>query len=680
MSGCNHNAKKPVKSDNADSTDNFKYITEQFADIKVMRYKVPLFDSLTLNQKLLVYYLSQAAYSGRDITWEQYYKHNLCIRKTLENIVETYKGDHSSADWKKFMVYTKRVWFSNGIHHHMSMDKIIPDFSKEYFAELVKNSDASKFPLEKGEKVNDLLKKLTPIMFDPNIAAKRVSLDSKKDLVVSSACNFYEGVTQKEVENFYNDQKAKYIAQLGKKGKLEPLSFGLNSKLVKEKGKIVEKVYKVGGLYSAAIEKVVYWLEKAIEVAENNQQKEILKKLVEYYKTGDLKKFDEYNILWVKDTISSVDAVSGFIEVYGDPMGIKATYESVVSFKDVVATRRAETISNNAQWFEDHSPVDKQYKKKKVKGVSAKVITTAALGGDCYPSTPIGINLPNADWLRKEHGSKSVSMDNITYSYEKASENSGMREEFSFSKEEIDLSKKYGALANNLITDLHECVGHASGQLKPGTDPDAMKNYSSTLEEARADLFAYYFLMDKKLVELGLMPNLDVAKAAYNSAIKGGIMTQLVSIEPGNNIEESHMRDRQLIAKWCYEKGKKDNVIEKKTKGGKSFYVVNDYEKLRTLFGALLKEIQRIKSEGDYKAGKDLVEKYGVKVDLALNKEVRERFAKLNIAPYGGFINPIFKPVMKGNKIVDITVEYPEDFTEQNLYYSKNYSFLPTYN
>lgn len=672
ISSCNTGNKNESQKKQNNTIDNFKYLSEQFADIKIMRYQVPLFDSLTLNQKILVYYLSQAAYSGRDILWDQNYKHNLCIRRTLEAIIESYEGDRSTDNWKKFITYTKQVWFANGIHHHMSMDKIIPTFSKEYFETLITKSPKGKFPLEKGENITTLIVKLTPLLFDTTIDAKRVSLNSKKDLVTNSACNFYENVTQKEVENFYQKMK--------NPNNKKPISYGLNSKLIKENGILVEKIYKVGGMYSAAIEKIVYWLEKAVTVAENDKQKKSFETLIDYYKTGNLRKFDEYSIQWVKETQAIVDVTNGFIEVYGDPLGLKATYESVVSFKDKIATRRAETISSNAQWFEDNSPIDAAYKKKKVKGVTAKVITASALGGDCYPSTPIGINLPNADWIRKEYGSKSVSMDNITYAYDKSSEKSGMREEFSFSKEEVELANKYSALANNLITDLHECVGHASGQLLPNTNPDAMKNYSSTLEEARADLVALYYIMDKKLVDIGVMPNLEVAKVAYNSAIKGGMLTQLVSIELGQNVEESHMRDRLLIAKWCFEKGKKDNVIEYKKRDEKTFVVINNYEKLRILFGELLKEIQRIKSEGDFEAGKALVEKYGVKIDPAIHKEIRERFAKLKIAPYGGFINPIFKPVMDGAKIIDIKIEYPDNFMEQNLYYSKNFSFLPTYN
>lgn len=509
-------------------------------------------------------------------------------------------------------------------------------------------------------------------MFDPKIDPKKVNLDPKKDLVKNSAVNFYNNVNQKEVENFY--------ANLSDKTSKTPISYGLNSKLTKENNKIEEKTYKIGGLYSKAIEQIVYWLEKATTVAENENQKKTIDKLIAYYKTGDLKTWDEYNILWVKDLDSRVDFVNGFIEVYEDPLGKKATWESVVNFKDLEATKRAEIISNNAQWFEDHSPIDNRFKKKEVKGVTAKVITVACLGGDCYPSTPIGINLPNADWIRKDYGSKSVTMENITYAYDEAAKGNGFLEEFAYSKEEIDLDKKYGSLADNLHTDLHECLGHGSGQLLPGVSVDAMKNFHSTLEEARADLFGLYYIMDDKMIQLGLVPNKDVAKTLYNNYIRNGLMTQLVRINLGKNIEESHMRNRQLIAKWCFEKGQKDSIIVKKVKEGKTYIVINDYNKLRALFGELLKEIQRIKSEGDYAACKKLIETYAIKVDPILHKEVLARYKKLNLAPYGGFMNPVFKPIMDGDKIVDITIEYPTNYTEQMLYYSKNYSFLPTYN
>ena len=652
--------------------DDFKYLVEQFADLKIMRYQVPGFEDLSLKQKELVYYLSQAALCGRDIIFDQNYKYNLAIRRTLEGIVDSYKGDRKSADFDKFMIYTKRVWFSNGIHHHYASDKFLPEFSKEYFAELVRNSDAAKLPVRTGKTIEDLLTELTPVIFDPAIAPKKVSLDAGKDLVTSSAVNFYDGVTEKEAEAYYKSLKQPKPEQ--------PLSLGLNSKLVKENGKLVEKTYKVGGLYTQAIEQIVFWLKKASSVAENENQKAVLDKLITYYETGNLKTWDEYNVLWVKDLKSHIDVVNGFIETYEDPLGRKATWESVVNFKDLEGTKRATIISNNAQWFEDNSPIDPRFRKSKVKGVSAKVITVAQLAGDCYPSTPIGINLPNADWIRKEHGSKSVTIENITYAYDQASLGNGVLEEFTLTEEERELSRNYGSLAGNLHTDLHECLGHGSGQLLPGTSSEALKNYSSTLEEARADLFALYYLMDPKMVELGLIPTLDVAKAEYNSYIRNGLMTQLTRIEPGKTVEESHMRNRQLICKWSMEKGAGDKVIEKVIKDGKTYFKINDYQKLRKLFGELLAEMQRIKSEGDFAAGKAIVENYGVNFDETLHKEVRERFGKLNVAPYGGFMNPVFTPVMVGDKITDIKVSYPDDYNGQMMNYGKNYSFLPTYN
>lgn len=652
--------------------DDFKYMSEQFADIKIMRYQVPGFEQLSLQQKELVYYLSEAAKAGRDIIFDQNFKYNLCIRKTLETIVDTYKGDKNSEDFKKFMVYTKRVWFSNGIHHHYSSEKFIPEFSKAYFAELVKNSDAKNLPLIDGETPEKLVEKLTPIMFDPTIFPKKVSLDASLDLIKNSASNFYEEVSEKEAEDFYNKMKNPKDN--------EPISYGLNSKLVKENGKLTEKTYKINGLYSKAIEQIVMWLEKALTVAENATQKQSISLLINYYKSGNLKDWDAYNINWVKDMESHIDFVNGFIEVYEDPMGLKATWESVVNFKDVEATKRTQIISNAAQWFEDNSPVDKRFKKKEVKGVSAKVITVAQLGGDCYPATPIGINLPNADWIRKEHGSKSVTMENITYAYDQAALGNGFMEEFAASEEEIALAKKYGSLAGNLHTDLHECLGHGSGQLLPKTNPDALKNYSSALEETRADLFALYYMMDNKMLELKLFPTLDVAKTEYNNYIRNGLMTQLTRVDLGKNIEQAHMRNRQLIASWCYENGLKENVIEKFAKDGKTYVRINDYNKLRTLFGKLLAEVQRIKSEGDYNAGKILVENYGVKVDYKLHKEVKERYAKLNLAPYGGFLNPDFVAVIKDGKIIDVKVEYPSDYTKQMMEYGKKYSFLPVIN
>jgi dipeptidyl-peptidase III len=660
------------KKENKDTSD-FKWVTEQFADAKILRYQVPGFESLTLNQKKLIYYLSQAALSGRDITYDQNYKNNLLVRKTLEAIYEGYSGDRNSEDFKKFVVYLKRVWFSNGIHHHYSTDKFLPEFPESYFSALIKGVKTENLPFKKGQTTEEFIAELSPILFDPAVAPKKVNLNPDDDLVVTSASNFYEGVTQKEAENYYSELKK--IARKEKKDTL--ISFGLNSRLVKENGKVFEKKWMSGGLYSPAIEKIIYWLEKALPFAENAEQAAVIEKLVTYLKTGDLNTWDEYNILWVKDLNSLVDFINGFIEVYGDPLATKGTYESVVNFKNIEATKRTEIISSNAQYFEDNSPTDPKFKKKEVKGVTAKVITVAQLGGDSDPTTPIGINLPNAQWIRKDYGSKSVTMDNITYSYDQAAQGNGFMEEFCYSKEEIENSKKYGYLAGSLTTDLHECLGHGSGQLNPGVTGEAMKNYHSAIEESRADLFALYFIMDPKLVELGLIPSLDVAKAEYDNYMRNGLMTQLVRIQPGKNIEQAHMRDRSLIAHWVYEKGSGEKIVEKVTRDGKTYFRINDYNRLRVLFGELLKEIQRITSEGDYKTGRDLVEKYAVKVDPNLHKEVLERYKKLNIAPYSGFINPVFTLEMKDDTIKDVTISYPEDFTEQMLYYSKNFSFLP---
>ncbi len=661
--------KKTAPTENAmKETKEFKYLLEQFADLKIMRYQVPGFDELTLQQKKLVYYLSEAALCGRDILFDQNYKYNLKIRKTLEEIYKNYKGDRQTDNFKEFLVYLKRVWFSNGIHHHYSTDKFVPGFAPEYLSELITKSEDAQFPLDNGQTISDLIPEMTSLLFDPQVAPKRISLDSSKDMIKASACNFYDGVTQAEAEEFYN--------KLKDSNDKTPISYGLNSKLVKKEGVIKEEVYKSGGLYANAIDKIIFWLEKASTVAENPQQKAVIDKLIEFYKTGDLNIYDEYNVLWVSDLQSRVDFVNGFTEVYGDPLGMKATWESVVNFKDMEATKRAEIISANAQWFENNSPIDPRFKKSEVKGVSAKVITVAQLGGDCYPSTPIGINLPNADWIRKEHGSKSVTMENITYAYDQAALGNGFLEEFCYSKEEMDLAKKYGSVAGNLHTDLHECLGHGAGQLLPGTSSEALKNYSSALEETRADLFALYYLADPKMIELGIVSDTNVAKAEYNTYIRNGIMTQLTRIELGKNIEQAHMRNRQLVAKWCFEKGLAENVIEKVTKEGKTYYKINNYKKLRELFGQLLAEVQRIKSEGDYEAGKNLVETYGVVVDPILHKEVKERFEKLNIAPYGGFINPVFRITENNGEISEIKIEYPENYTEQMLYYSEHYSFL----
>ncbi len=652
----------------AETKQAFKWEIDRFADIRILRYQVPGFEQLTPRQKELIYYLSEAALWGRDIIFDQNYKHNLKIRKTLDAIVEGYRGDRTTPDWEKFMVYVKRVWFSNGIHHHYSTDKIMPEFSSEYFESLIRGSQGVAFPLEEGQTLDDLIAFLKPIIFDPTVAPKKVSQDPTGDLVANSAVNFYEGLTQKEVEEYY--------ARIIDKNDPTPISYGLNSRLVKKDGKIVEEVYRVGGKYGPAIEKIVYWLEKAATVAENEQQRRVIEKLIEYYRTGDLRKFDEYSILWVQDTESAVDFINGFIEVYNDPLGMKATWEALVNFKNPEATKRVAVISENAQWFEDHSPIDPRFKREKATGVSAKVITAAILGGDCYPSTPIGINLPNANWIRRTHGSKSVTLENIIYAYDQSSLDSPFGPEFTYNEEILERIKKYGSLAGSVHTDLHEVLGHGSGKLLPGVSSDSLKNYHSPIEEARADLFALYFIMDPKLIELGVLPNEEAAKAEYDVQIRNGLLTQLTRIEPGKTIEQAHMRARALVSRWVYEKGQPDNVISRVTRDGKTFFVINDYQKLRQLYGELLREIQRITSEGDYEAARDLVEKYGVQVDPELHREVLERYRKLNLAPYAGFINPEYTPIYKDGKIVDVKISYPEDYVKQMLHYGKAYSIL----
>ena len=653
--------------------DKFDYTVEQFADLQILRYRVPGFENLSLQQKELVYYLTEAALQGRDILFDQNGKYNLRIRRTLEAVYTGYKGDKNTPDFKAMEVYLKRVWFSNGIHHHYGSEKFVPGFAPEFFKEAVLSVDASTLPLAEGQTVEQLCDELSPVIFDPTVMPKRVNQAAGEDLVLTSACNYYDGVTQKEAEDFYN-------AMIDPKDET-PVSYGLNSRLVKENGKIQEKVWKVGGLYGQAIDKIVYWLKKAEGVAENPEQKAVIAELIKFYETGDLKTFDEYAILWVKDLNSLVDFVNGFTESYGDPLGMKASWESLVNFKDMEATHRTEIISGNAQWFEDHSPVDKQFKKDEVKGVSAKVITAAILAGDLYPATAIGINLPNSNWIRSHHGSKSVTIGNITDAYNKAAHGNGFNEEFVYSDAELQLIDKYADLTGELHTDLHECLGHGSGKLLPGVDPDALKAYGSTIEEARADLFGLYYVADPKLVELGLTPNADAYKAEYYTYLMNGLMTQLVRIEPGNNVEEAHMRNRQLIARWVFEKGAADKVVELVKKDGKTYVVVNDYEKLRALFGELLSEIQRIKSTGDYQGAHDLVENYAVKVYPALHAEVLERYKKLNLAPYKGFVNPKYEAVVDAaGKITDVKVTYDEGYAEQMLRYSKDYSNLPSIN
>ena len=655
------------------TADKFDYTVEQFADLQILRYRVPGFEELSLAQKKLVYYLTEAALQGRDILFDQNGKYNLRIRRALEAIYTGYKGDRTASDFQALEVYLKRVWFSNGIHHHYGCEKFVPGFTPEFFKQALEAAEKGALPLAEGQTVAQFFEELKPVMFDAKVMAKRVNQAAGEDLIQTSACNYYDGVTQEEAEKFYGTMKDPKDET--------PVSYGLNSRLVKENGKVQEKVWKVGGLYGAALEKIAYWLRKAAEVAETPEQKAVIAKLVEYYETGDLKTFDEYAILWVKDLNSRVDFVNGFTETYGDPLGMKASWESLVNFKDLEATHRTELISSNAQWFEDHSPVDKQFKKDEVKGVTAKVITAAILAGDLYPSTAIGINLPNANWIRSQHGSKSVTIGNITDAYNKAAHGNGFSEEFVNSQVELDLLNQYGDLTGNLHTDLHECLGHGSGKLLPGVDPDALKAYGSTIEEARADLFGLYYVADSKLVELGLTPNAEAYKAEYYNFLMNGLMTQLVRIEPGNQVEEAHMRNRQLIARWVFEKGAADKVVEMVKRDGKTYVVVNDYAKVRELFGQLLAEIQRIKSTGDFAAARDLVEQYAVKVDPVLHKEVLERYKKLNLAPYKGFVNPKYEAVTDASgEITDVKVTYDEGYAEQMLRYSKDYSVLPDIN
>lgn len=650
--------------DGAVKEEPFRYLADEFADLKVIRYRIPGWDSLTLQQKEYIYHLSEAAKAGRDIFWDQNFKHGIKIRRALEGIFENYSGEKESSDWKEFVVYAKRVFFSNGIHHHYAEEKFIPGCSQEYFAKLMDESGQS-----------ELKEELIPMLFDPALYPYRKNITGEGDLLLGSSVNFYDSVSRAEAEAFY--------AKMADPKDETPISYGLNSRLVKRGGVVQEEVYKSGGLYGAAIDKIIEHLEKASAVAENDIQRGYIAKLIDYYRTGDLNTWDEYNIAWVKDTDSQVDFINGFIEDYNDPLGMKATWEAVVNFKDIEASKRTEIISNNAQWFEDNSPVSAEYKKKEVKGVSAKVITVAQLGGDCHPTSPLGINLPNADWIRKEHGSKSVTIANISEAYDKAAEEApkSMTAEFSWDEAESALIKQYGSVTNNLHTDMHECLGHASGQLRPGTAAGALKDHSSALEEARADIFALYYMPDTKLVELGIMPDAEAYKASYISYIRNGLMTQFVRVELGKSVTQAHMQGRKLIAEWCFEKGKGTgeggaDVIEKRVRDNKTYFVINDYAKLRGLFGDLLAELQRVKSEGDYAAGKKLIETYAVNIDPALHKEVRDRYASLNLRPYGGFINPDIIPVEKDGKITDYKIEYPADFLQQMLDYGKKYSFL----
>lgn len=665
---CDH----PEKPENEGGTDGFSYQTEQFADIRILRYQVPGFDTLTLKQKKLVYYLSQAALCGRDITCDQNCRYNLLIRKSLEAIYQHSPVDRTSEAFKQFEIYLKRVWFSNGIHHHYSTDKFFPEINREYFMELLMGVPVGKLPLG-SQSQKDFAAELTGLVFDPDVAPKRVSLDDSGDLIKSSSTNFYEDVSQSEAEEFYEAlRESDRVA-----GRDTRIAYGLNSKLIKENGRVRELTYRAGGLYSGAIAQITGWLEKAAAVAETEGQREVIVKLIDYYNTGDLVTWDEYNVAWVKDERPLVDFVNGFIEVYGDPLAMKGTWEALVNFKDVVATRRTEILSENASFFEAHSPVDPAYKKKEVKGVTAKVVIAAQLGGDCHPATPIGINLPNSGWIRKEYGSKSVTIDNITYAYHQAARGNGFLEEFAWSDKEIDRARQHGYLAGCLMTDLHECLGHGSGQLRPGVTAESLKNYHSAIEETRADLFALYYIRDPEMVNLGLVPDYQVAMAAYDNFMMNGLITQLVRIQPGRTIEESHMRDRALIARWVYEKCRGKNIVELVQRDGKTYVHILDYDNLRWQFGEMLKLIQRITSEGDYREAKSLVDRYAIHVDPELHREVLERYARLKIAPYAGFINPEYVPVLNADTIADVKISYPDDFAKQMMYYSNQYSFIP---
>lgn len=641
-------------------SSDFKYLIDEFADIKIMRYQIPGWDNLSFKQKEYLYHLSEAAKFGWDIYWDQNCKDNLAVRKVLQNILENYKGDRNCKDFQDFTVYAKRVFFSSGIHHHYAEDKFFPECGEEYFKSLME-------AVGESEKCATLL----PVIYSKELYAQRRSSSKTGDIVALSSVNFYEGVTRDEVE--------KYYAGITDKNDPEPISYGLNTKVIKgPDGKIREEAWKVGGIYGPALEKICEELEKAKAVAENDVQRKTIYELQDYYRTGDLRLWDKYNITWVKDTISKIDFTNGFVEDYNDPLGRKAYWESVVNVKDSAASARTELLSANAQWFEDNAPIDPRFKKKSVKGVSAKVIDVTCLGGGCYPATPIGINLPNADWIRKEYGSKSVTIANITHAYDAAAQESpkSVLEEFAYSEEDKSMQKKYGAFDDEVHTDLHECLGHGSGQLLPGVSPNAMGEYASALEEARADLFGLYYIADPKLVELGILENTEAYKPHYSNYIRNGLMVQTNRVELGRQITEAHMQNRQLIAAWCYEHGKANNVIEKKVRDGKTYFVVNDYEALRGLFGDLLAEIQRIKSEGDYEAGKNLIMKYAVDIDPALHKEVLERYAALGLKPYGGFVNPEIVPVEKDGKVVDYKVVYTDDYLGQMLEYCHKYSTL----
>ena len=653
--------------------NNFKVQVDRFSDIEILRYRVPGFEDLSLKQKKFIYYLSEAALSGRDIIYDQNYKYNLTVRSTLNNIVQNFNGDKSSKEWAQFIEYAKRVWFSNGIHHHYSTLKILPGFDRSYLTKLVEKIDKG-FPLIDGESIDGFLKRIIPIIFDPRIDAKRVNLNPEDDIISSSANNYYDGLSQDEVEKFYSNMKNPNDST--------PIWYGLNSRLVKEKDKVVEKTWRLEGLYGDAIKQIIYWLQKAKEVAENDAQREELEFLIDYYRTGDLKTWDKYNIAWVGNTEIDIDYINGFIEVYGDPKGIKASYESLVEINDFEATERMKTLSLNAQWFEDNAPIMDKHKRDKVKGITYNVVNVAMLGGDVSPSSPIGINLPNSNWIRANYGSKSVSLGNITAAYDQA-RSGGFVNEFALTDEEKNRAKKYGSFAGKMHTAMHEVLGHASGKLEKdvGTPKETLKSYASTLEEGRADLFGLYYIMDPKLVQMNLVESDEVGKSEYDGYIRNGLMLQLRRLKRGEKIEQSHMRNRAYISRWVFEKGQPDNVIEKKIIKGKTFFTINDYQALRELFGLLLKEVQRIKSQGDYKAAKDLVEGYGIDVDASLHEEVLNRSESLNIAPYAGFMNPKLDLVIdKDGSITDVQISYPDDFLDQMLHYDKTYSFLPLIN
>lgn len=651
--------------------NTFSYSDECFADIQLLRYRLNGFSDLTLRQKLLVYYLSEATLCGRDITFDQFGRYNLRIRKLLEAVYIHFQGNRDSKDFLALEEYLKRVWFSNGIYHHYGCEKFAPAFGEEYLREVIDSLDVSVLPLQEGEDVEMLCNELFPVIFNADILPKRVNKADGEDLVATSACHFYEGVTQQEVERFYQEMKSAYANDP------EPPSFGLNSTLIKREGMIQEDVWCADGRYGTAIQQIIHWLEKALGVAENEQQQQYISTLIKYYRTGDLQLFNQYCIEWVREHEARIDFINGFIEVYGDPLGLKGSWEGIVEYKDLEATRRTQLISDNAQWFEDHSPVDSRFKKEKVKGVTAQVICAAMLGGDEYPSTAIGINLPNADWIRAAHGSKSVTIGNLTEAYQKAAKGNGFKEEFVIDKETISLIEQYGDVCDDLHTDLHECLGHGSGQLLPTTDPDALKAYGNTIEEARADLFGLYYIADQKLIDLGLVPDKEAYKSQYYSYMMNGLLTQLTRIKPGHQVEEAHMRNRALIAHWCLKKGSPEQVMELVVKDGKTFLRINDYEKLRALIATLLAEVQRIKSEGDYEAARELVERYGVKVDAHLHQEILSRYEQLHLAPYKGFLNPVMTPVYNDQgEIVDIQLDYTESYTSQMLRYSKEYGFL----